>query len=143
MKNIYRLLYVLIVIILLSYLVGFTLLNNLVYGSIMQVNVPILMVIIIVPLYLGFKGKNYRIQAIIAMAVYMTIILTLTYFILPELTYKEAVQLVEDQGYIYEAQTKKNIGEMTYFYTGDYWVKTEHKEFTVDVNTGKITEREE
>ncbi|MBN2796960.1 MAG: hypothetical protein JXR88_16235 [Clostridia bacterium] len=143
MRNNYKILYVLIAIVLLLYLVGFTLLNNMVYGSIMQVNVPILMIIIIIPLYLGFKGKNYRIQAVFAMAIYITLIMIFTYFILPDITYDEAVKLVEDQGYVYEAQTKKNIGEMNYFYAGDYWVKTQRKDFTVDVNSGKITEMEE
>lgn len=143
MKNTYKFLYILIAILIFTYLALFTLTNIFIYGSIMQVNIPILILVVIFPLYLGFKEKNYLKQAIILMLVYIMIIGTASYLTLPKYTYNEAVELVEKEGYSHVESFKKNIGDSNYLYAGDYLVKTESGNFSVDINSGTIKKLEE
>lgn len=142
MKNMYKPVYIALSVLILVYLGLFTAANLLIYGSVMQINVPLFILVLVFPLYLGFKQKNFRKFASLFMVTYFCLVMVITLLILPDVTFKEARSKVEAQGAVWELHLKRYTDNPGYFYAGDYLVKTDQGDYKVDVNTGEIEKME-
>ncbi|MCH4886822.1 hypothetical protein EZV73_04540 [Acidaminobacter sp. JC074] len=130
----YKTWYVLLAIGSVTYTFVITFLNIFVYGSVIQWNLSVLSLINIMPLYLGFSQKRFDKKAARMMTSFMAIILVITMLVLPKYTYKQAYGHF-DNGI---STLRKHVGQSSFFYQGDYYIKTEAGSFSFDIRTGEI-----
>ena len=86
------------------------------------------------PLYLGFSQKRYDKKVAYMMTSFMVIILVITILVLPKYTYQEAYNHF-DNG---QDTLRKHVGQASFFYQGDYYIKTDQGSFSFDIHTGEI-----
>jgi len=130
----YKSWYILLAIVSVTYTFVITFLNIFVYGSVIQWNLSVLSLINIMPLYLGFSQKRYDKKVAYMMTSFMVIILVITILVLPKYTYQEAYNHF-DNG---QDTLRKHVGQASFFYQGDYYIKTDQGSFSFDIHTGEI-----
>lgn len=129
-----RKIYILLTVYMMLYLFGITIINIFVYGSVIQWNLSILSLAALIPLYLGFKGKNFHKKAIYMMAIYMIVISLVAGLVFPKYTYQDALENFDN----HVPSLRKHVGEKSFFYQGDYYIKTDEGNFSFDIHTGDI-----
>lgn len=125
--------YMLLIVMMFVYLTVFTYLNLFVYGSVIDANVPILSLTLIIPLYVSFKQKNFSNRLLIILSVFLTSICILSFMVLPKYTYNEAVELIPN---VYIETLRKHVGEKSFIYKGDYYIKTTNGSYSFDIKEG-------
>jgi len=136
MKKHYKKFYVLLVIAMLLFVTAYSLLNIFLYGSVIQINVPVLSFIIIIPIYLAFKNKVYSKRMLILLSSLLMISVVWTFFLIPKYTYDEALLMISKEDKPLEIQVKRRTGTKNFFYSGDYYIETENHKYTFNFKTG-------
>jgi len=130
----YKVWYIVLVILTIGYTFGITFLNIFVYGSVIQWNLSVLSLVNVIPLYLGFTQKKFNKKPSYMMTGYMVLILIVSVMVLPKYTYNEAYSHFDNR----VDTLRKHVGEPSFFYQGDYYIKTEEGNFSFNLHTGEI-----
>lgn len=138
----YKKVYIILSLWLVIFLGGFTAVNVFIYGSVMQINIPILILVMVFPLFSGFKEKKFYKHTVLIILSYFILILIATWILLPNVTFDEVKASVELLGPKWEKQLKRHTDKPGYLYAGDYMITTNQGNFSVGVNSGLITQME-
>lgn len=139
----YKKYYVLLSLLVVMFLGLYSFVNVFYYGSIVQINVPILSLILIMPLYLGFKFSKYSKRMVLYLSVCLAGVVVWTLVLIPPYTYDEALEIVGQKEELLELQVKKRTGQGNFFYAGDYYIESKTRQFSFDVLTGHFQVIEE
>lgn len=142
MKETYKSIYVLLSVIVVLYLCFFTAINVFIYGSVMQINMPIMILVLIFPLYVGFKRGEYFKRSALMMGAYVLMILLATYWILPNYTFEEAKAMVVNDENPWILHLNRSTDDPGFFYSGNYLVQTKQGDFEVDLKNGGVIKLE-
>lgn len=122
---------------IIIWLTAFTFVNIVYFGSVMQVNVPILVLMLILPLYDGYRRKVYLKRVASLMYIIFTIVVLIVVTAMPKYSYNEAIEIVEKQeGIIVEDVMKKYTNDSDVFYNGKYYLPYENGAFVFNFKTG-------
>jgi hypothetical protein len=136
MEKIYKKIYILLGILLVIFLSIFTLINVFYYGSVIKGNIPTLSLLMVVPLYLGFKQNKYYKKTILILGVFLSLIILWTLSILPNYTYNEALTIVEEKYEPISLQVNRREGPSSFYYMGHYLIESKAHKIIFDFNSG-------
>ena len=125
--------YIALIVLMFVYLGVFTYYNLFVYGSIIDPNIPILSLTIIIPLYISFKQKNFSSRLLKILSIFLFVVFLVSALVFPKYTYEEAVQSIPANHIV---TLRKHVGEKSFVYKGDYYIKTDDGAFSFDINEG-------
>jgi len=124
-------------VILILFITLFTIVNIFYYGSIVQINVPILSLVLVIPLYLAFKYKMYTKKMLLLLGGFLSLIMIWTLLLFPKYTYNEAVEIISKEDEPLKIQIIRRHGPSNFFYAGDYSIKTKNNVYSFNFKTGK------
>lgn len=132
-KYLYGMLFVGIII----WLCVFTFINISLYASVMEINMVILPLMLIFPIYVAYKQKKYVKKIAGVMYGLFIIFVLLVILSLPQYTYNEAKAMIEAaEGVSIEDVLKKYTDQRSLFYKGDYYLPSENVDYIFDYSKG-------
>lgn len=136
MEKIYKKIYILLGFLLVLFLSVFTLANIFYYGSVIKGNIPTISLLMIVPLYLGFKQKRFYKRTVLILGIFLSLMILWTLSILPKYTYDEALEKIKTDYEPLSLQVKRRGGPRSFYYMGDYLIETKSNKILFDFNSG-------
>jgi len=136
MKKTYKLWYILLSVLVLVFVFAFTFVNVFYYGSVVQINVPILSLIIVFPLFVGFRSKDYSKRVAVFCSGVLGLVVLVTIILYPNYTYNQALDIIKDRDQPLQLQIKRTSQDPNFFYKGHYRIETDAGTYVFNIHTG-------